>query len=141
MSPQNIPWSPFTINPSKPLDLLSVAVASPFLECHRNGVTQCAVLCVGRLPLSTVARSSVDVVAGGGTWSCSTAEQCPLQLCSHSPGLFLDSDGYKAAANFYRQALGGHVFISLGSGIVRIYGKHVFNLIRNSLCHVMYVFI
>lgn len=65
----------------------------------------------------------------------------PLQLCSHSPGLFLDSDDYKAAMNFYRQALGGHVFVSLGSGIVRIYGKHVFNLIRNSLCHVMYVFI
>lgn len=49
----------------------------------------------------------------------------PLQLCHLSPGLCLDSDDYKAAANFYIQALGGHAFISLGSGIVRTYGRHV----------------
>lgn len=47
-------------------------------------------------------------------------------LFIHSPALFLDFGDDKAA-------FGGHVFISHGSGIAKANGKHVFNLIRNSL--------
>lgn len=132
-------------NPTPTTDLLSVPMVLPFLECHRNGITEHAVFCVELLSLRMIPLRFIDAVAWSGLWFLFITEQYSIAwtyclLFIHLPLLFLGFGDHKSAENLHIQAFGGHVFISLESEIMRACSKHVFNLIRNSL-YVLYLHI